>query len=513
MYESRTPYFIGGGIITALVLGFFGWLTWFNGSVAFRGFFTSGRSGVIFTFGVILIIILVIGAIIAGGYNGWVSFGLGVAAAAVLAVCIFGWVRLAYDTDHKYASDIKTTKNTTLSYDDRTPYEVADSSASQNMENTTGELQNIKHLADESDHGTWNSLVVRRGFAQGYESLQTLDAPLYGEVNRNSVNFCKFNPSAKLRLGGGLPRNNLDRAILFQVPLNVTFHQEDAYGYCKDKTPYVVVPLQQVHGIYAPTWDAYGVAVYNGKTGKINVLTDVKSIASIPGPTYPITLSQSQREGLSATGSFADHWTGRVGYEPSSDNTDIQLRLSDSDKTAYVTPLNPKGSSQSIVGTVSINSKFTGSGKRNPISLNALSNAKTLPSISAQEQLIQNSYSNLNGFANSNGGFKFFEVIPGKDGKWTASIGRNQSIIYRATIEQKGGNTVVSLYDADGNLIHGLKNVDGTDSNTGTHDGDNDSTITVPGNLDEMSTQQLQELGKQVLDELAQRAGTTADSK
>lgn len=508
MTTSRKPLIVGVSVGIAALAGFFAWLAWFNGSVISRAFLTSGRGGIIFTVGIIAILAAVVLAIVAF-QNGRKGAGwLAIITSFIIAFFIvLGWFRIGYDTDHKYAQDIKTTKDASLSYDDRTPYEVATASAAQNLESTNGELQNSKHLADEGDHGTWDALIVKRGNGQGYESIQTLDAPLYGQVGRNNVKFCKFDANAKLRLGGFFPHNNLNRAVLNKVPLNVTFYSDDAYGYCTDNTPYVAVPLQQVHGLYAPTWSAYGVAVYNGKTGQVAVYTTVKAVDRIPGPTYPITLSDSQRGGLSATGSYADHFFGRVGYNPSSSNADIQLRVSNSEKTAYVTPLNPKGSSKSIVGTVSVGSKFTGSNKRNPLMLNKLSDEKSFPSISAQEQQIQNNYSNLNGFANSNGGFEFFEVVPGKDGTWTASIGRNQTILYRATLKQENGALTISLYDANGDLIHGLNNTDGTDTNTGTDDGTGSGTATIPGDFSNMTTDQVQQLVQQGVAELAKRAG------
>jgi len=516
--SSRSAGFVGGIFALAAVIGI-GWLFWWVwGPTVAHTFGASWRGGWLFLLGVVLVIGLALVATFIYEQSPGLAVVAIIAALGITAVVITGWVRINYDTGHKYAEDIKKSSEI-VSYDQRVPYEVAQASASQNMKNVTGELQESKHLADAGEHGTWDALVIRRGWAQGYEAVQTLNAPLFGSVNDKDASFCKFNRDAQLRIGGGLPHNNLSKAALSKVPLNVNFDRSDVYAYCDGDTPLVVVPMKQVSGWYAPTWKAWGIVVYNGKTGALNAYNKVSDVEKFEGPTYPISLAAQQRDGLDSTGSFSDHWFKRVGYNASSDNPDAQLRVYDSTDSAYVTALNPKGSSQSIVGTVSVDSKFTGSGKRNPLELDTLGNSHTLPSINSQQQTIGNTYSNLNGFAVSpdKGGYEFYEIVPGKNGAWTASIGRNLSILYRATVEVKDGSTVVTLYDANGDKVDGLGNGSTDQSEGNTNDSDNGGTVTVPlpegaKSLSDLSDAQLQELGQNVIKELGKRANQTPEA-
>ena len=496
-----------GTIVTLVVLGgFFGWLSWFNGSVIVRGLFTSGRGAWIFVIGFVLLAVAVIVALVFHEMDRFIQVTLAVVVAlAVLAAIITGWVRIGYDTATQYTADIETSENATNSYGPRSPFEVAQASATRNLQDTRGDVQGTKSLADQSDHGTWNTLVVRRGFAQGYESLQTLDLPLYGSPSNSQVELCKFDTDAKLRLGGFFPSNNLSREILQQVPLNVTLMPDDAYGYCDDGTPYVVAPLKQVEGFYAPTWNSYGVATYNGKTGDIEIFTDAKDVSEIPGPTYPISLADQQRAALGATGGLWDYKFGRVGYDASASNTEIQLRDAGegTTDTTYVTALAPKGASASIVGFVGVDAQFTESMTRNKLELNKLSGENTYDAISTQEDNIKTSYTNLTGWAT---GLEIFEITPGENGSWVASIGKSQAVLYRAIISEVDGSTVYELYDKEGNLVP-----DATSGSSPDAGDDEGTPIDLPAGTDlsDLTDEQLQQLGQEIMDEYANRLAET----
>lgn len=509
--NSRLPIIVT--IITlGVISGFIAWLSWFNGSVIVRGLFTSGRGSWIFIIGFVLILVAVIVAYGLYAVNRRVQGTLAVVAAiGIFAVIIIGWVRIGYDTAKQYAVDINTSENAVNSYGSRAPNEVAQASATRNLQDTRGDVQGTKSLADQSEHGTWNTLVVRRGFAQGYESLQTLDLPLYGSPSNSDVQLCKFDTEAKLRLGGSFPHNNLSREILQQVPLNVTLMENDAYGYCTDDTPYVVAPLKQVEGFYAPTWNSYGVAVYNGKTGAVKIYTAADDISKINGPTYAISLANQQRNALGATGGLWDYKFGRVGYEASASNTEVQLRKADKGTdTTYVTALTPKGASANIVGFVSIDSQFTKSMTRNKIELNKLSGDNTYDAISTQADNIKTSYTNLTGWAT---GLEIFEITPGKDGSWVASIGKSQSVLYRAIISEVDGNTVYELYDKNGNLIPDATSGGTTDANGNTDSGTG-TPIDLPAGTDlsSLTNDQLNQLGQEIANEYAARLAAVGAS-
>jgi len=495
--KSSVGKIVGLSVLAGLLIGFFIWLSWFNGAVIFRGLFTAGRGGWIFFIGIVLTLIAVTVSAISFTRKHFLLAALTfLTGVTILILLIMGWVRIGYDTDKQYVADLEVTKNQVDSYEPRAPYDVAVASASRNLQDTRGDVQATKSLADQSTNGTWNTLVVRRGFAQGYESLQTLDLPLYGSPSNSQVDLCKFDKRSELRLGGGFPHNNLDRAILNIAPLDVTFENDDVYGYCVDKTPYVVVPLKKVEGFYAPTWNVYGVALYNGKSGALKVYTQAKDIRKIPGPTYPISLAAQQSGALGATGDLWDYNYGRVGYDASQNNTEVQLRKAkDGRNTTYVTALCPKGASSSIVGFVGVDAHFQGQ-HRNKLVLNKLSGSHTYDAISTQEDNIKTSYANLTGWAT---GLEIFEVTPGIDGSWVASIGKSQSVLYRAVISEVKGHTVYKLYDKDGNLIPDATSGDAPTEGT---------PVQLPAGteLPTLSDEQLQQLGQEILKELGARA-------
>ena len=82
-------------------------------------------------------------------------------------------------------------------------------------------------------------------------------------------------------------------------------------------------------------------------------------------------------------------------------------------------------------------------------------------------------------------GLTVFEVVPGPDGTWVASIGKNQSILYRASIDPEGGIT----------LLEGEKPAE--------EDGEKLELTTKP--LEDMTPEELKQLGGEILDELAAR--------
>ena len=423
---------------------------------------------------------------------------LGTLAALAVVGAILLWVKLPYDTNRQYVADAKATTST-ISYDQRAPAHVARESSNRNLQNTTGTAQTTKSLADVGKYGQWNTLVVRKGPFVGYETVQSLAIPLYGNVKSGDVRLCAFTPSASLRLGGSMPGNNLDRAVLAATPPDVTFDTNDVYSYCDGSTPKVVIPLKELDGWYAASWSAYGVAVYNGHTGKLRIL---KTTTGIPGPVYPLSLAETQRSAYNASGDFWDYAFGRSGYndtigdkgDPNGENaTEFGLRVTGTHRINYVTPLTPRGDSSSVVALSSVTANTVTSGHRNPLIIQKYSNAKTRTANSAVAQNLKSQYSWMSDWAS---GMQIFEIVPSENGTWTASIGQSQSVSYRATIKADGSAV---LYDQNGTEV----------TRTGVTPAKLTSGGTVPAagdDLSKMTPAQLHDLAARVLDELASRA-------
>jgi hypothetical protein len=474
------------------------------GAQFFKGLFAWGMSFELVAIFIIVGLIALVAAMVLE------SVGAGVVTViAALAIIGVGIVT-PYNNARQYVASTNVVEEDVPSFDGRAPYRVASLSARSNLQDATGEAQATKSLAGEGDTGQWNTLVQKRGWFQGYESAQSIETPLYGSVKSKDVQLCEFNPNAKLRFGGSVPSNNLSRAILGSTPLNVNFSKSDVYSYCDGDTPKVVTPLKKISGFPFASWTAYGVAEYDGKTNQVTIYTDADDIAEIPGPVYPATLAEDTREGYKAVGGFLPYIQGQgsAGYEDTSDdaedpnsgnNTEFSLRAEDGNDVFYVTPLTPRGNSVSITGLATVDNRTITSGERNPVTIYKLSGDEARKSNSSVADGIKTTYSWLPDWAS---GLEIFEIVPGADGTWTASIGRNQSVAYRATVDSDG--TAV-LYDSSGNE---LTRTSGNDE--GNDEGETTDTPAAPADSDltTLTPAQLRELAGRVLDELEQRAAT-----
>lgn len=381
-------------------------------------------------------------------------------------------------------------------YAERVPFEVASETSSNVLGDITGNVVPVKSLATSGDNGLWSALALSRDALSGYEAIQVMDLPLLGEVDQNKdVTFCSFAPNATLRDGGALPHNNLSRAIYGTVPLDVDFQSSDAYGYCDDETPIIVVPLYQVTGWFHPVNVYYGVATYNGATGDITVTRDEKTIAGIPGPTYPATLAATQRTALAANEGW---WEMAVvntsGYEASSWNTEVQLAREDGTRGDYITTLTPRGSSKSIVGVSVVQATGGTPGALNPIHVNLFEGGETRASDKNLEQTIRTTYGNIADIANDK--LEAFEVTLGADGEWVLTLGRNQSVSYRAYISTDGSD--VRLVNRFGDTV--------AEAYAPSERDGGGNVITPGADLSTLSPEELTQLGEDILAELARRA-------
>lgn len=397
-----------------------------------------------------------------------------------------------------YTASTETVKDgETPSYEERAPLEVAWRTSNQALMNITGDSVVTKSLADENTSGEWNTLVVERGWFKGYEVVQNMNLPLYGAAQNNNIKFCEFSDDAKLRDGGKVPSNNLQRAIYHRVPLSVTYNADDMYSYCNDDgEPVVVAPLKQIKGFLFTRWHPFGVAVYNGASGELEILKDVDRIDEIPGPVYPLSIARDQRESLIANGTWWEMYGERVsGYVAASDNTEVNLRRDGEKETDYVTILMPRGSSTSIVASSFVPSTRLVPGEYNKLTVAAFASENVRPANSTLVDDLKTRYSYMPDMANDTVGV--FEITAGKDGEWVVSLGRDQSVNYRAYISANGDD--VELYDRNGNLIaQGSRSADETGETTGIE-------FTPGTNVSGLSSEELNQLGKAVVDELTKR--------
>ena len=433
------------------------------------------------------------------------GFAITALSLGLLAGLFVGTMVAPYHMAKGYyeASTTTIANSVAPSYSERAPYDLAVRTSDKSLMNITGDSQVTKSLADEGESGEWNTLVVERGVFKGYEAVQNMNLPLYGTSQNSNVKFCEFSETATLRDHGAMPHNNLSRAIFNKVPLNVGYEESDFYSYCNDANePVVVVPLKQIDGFFFPTWKAYGVAVYNGQSGVLDVVTDAGKILELPGPTYPASLAASQRNSLIANGTWWEMVGERVsGFVAASDNTEVNLRFADNSDTEYVTSLMPRGSSTSIVAVSHVSASMKFPGAYNPLIVAAFSPENVRPANSTLADDLKTRYSYMPDMANDTIGI--FEITSGKDGGWIASLGREQSVNYRAYISPAGDK--IELKDRNGTLIAQGSATGGTAAN-GESNGEEPSVTLTPTGVSTLSNDELNTLGKAVMEELAKRA-------
>lgn len=384
-----------------------------------------------------------------------------------------------------------------LSFAERVPFDVAAAVSSRSLGNTQGDGTGIiKSVPTDS---TYTTSVIRRGFFQGYESVQVMDLPMYGAFSFNEhVSFCDYDESARLRLGGAWFNNSMDmRAYRKVSAMNPTIHidEVDAFATCQDGTPILHMPATKLawKGLAAYRVPA-GVVTYNGSTGELEYHENLE----LDGQTvYPITVARDQRLSTHASGSIIDYWRGVVGWEGTGkDGDDVNSGNSsefalaaadDSTDTSYVSPLTPRGESTSVVGMSTVDSSQVESGKLNSLIVHTYESPRQAPSTIASD-LISTEFEGYRAQ-----GLTVFEVVPARDGNWTVSIGKEQSILYRA------------LINPDGKLIE-MTNSTGEAEETTSDNNNPDEPTAVTKPLTDMTTDELVELSNEVTIELGERA-------
>ncbi|WP_328764561.1 hypothetical protein [Streptomyces sp. NBC_00272] len=370
---------------------------------------------------------------------GWVGGLLG------LGLAVWWLVYGAYLQDRAYMQDVQIVSEPVPELAARAPYLVGKAQAAPHLGDVTGEISDITYLPDSNRFAT---LVERRGWLAGYEVGLVQDIPLGG--NGRSQQRCSFDvDTADARIGGWFT-HNLGRKISAQKRW-VRFDADDAYVTCSGDTPIVVVPLKRQTGILVVTERPAGLALYNGRTGKLTITADT---AAAPGPTYPLSLAARQREGAAAIGSFSDWWFERSGWDASEDGanegneSEFTLQYRDgSGRSAYVTPLTPQGEASSVVAVSTVPTRHQGGGLA-PMTVHRLD--PTWSSPKALVELIKAEYRDVCCYNDD----RVFEVVPTGGSTWTATIGSEQNIRYRVEGRgQIGGREATCLKSADGALI------------------------------------------------------------
>ncbi|GAA3020088.1 hypothetical protein [Streptomyces fulvorobeus] len=427
---------------------------------------------------------------------------LGAVVAAGVMVC--WWVYSAYLQDRAYMEGARIVTEPVPEVAARAPYLVGAAQAAPHLGDVTGEIFDITYLPDSDRFAT---LVERRGWLAGYEVGLVQDIPLGG--NGRSQQRCQFDVDAADARVGGWFTHNLGRKISAEKR-GVRFDAEDVYVTCSGRTPVVVVPLKRQTGTLVVTERPAGLALYNGRTGKVTISADTSAVA---GPSYPMSIAARQREATAAVGGFADWWFERSGWDASEDGanegneSEFALQYRDgSGRGAYVTPLTPQGEASSVVAVSMVPARHRGGGLA-PMTVHRLK--PTWPSPEAIVALIKAEYRDVCCYNDD----RVFEVVPTGGSTWTATIGSRQNIRYR--VEGRGqvaGREATCLRAADGALIRCAHTAPGSPEErelarrkqTEQKD-ENPKPSQTPGDLSDYSAEELAELHRRVSEEVGRR--------
>lgn len=404
------------------------------------------------------------------------------------------------------------------SFNERQPFAVAEQVSSRTLGNTTGDATGVlKALPLQEEFST---SVNRRGFMSGYESTQIIKVAPYGTTPNENVTFCKYTEEAGERLSNTFIFNSLERKIRHNMSWNKSMTSGDAFVVCEEGkddelVPHVYVPLTERVGVFNPTLTFGGVAIYNGHTGEVTIENEYDG----DYPVYPASLAEVQRKSSHAMGSYADFMFNRAGYDDTSKDaedpntphiSDFVVANVDMKTAYYLSPLTSRGDSSSIVGlgTVEANTQMS-RGDLKPYTVYEYADRKERPANSAIAASITGEI--LSGYKSS--GLNVFEVIPAADGAWTATVGKDQAILYRAEVRKDG---YITLYDSKGNVVgtnapdeevEAEPAVEGEgDENTNNNNGNKSSQ-----EISNMSEEEIRDLIQEGVDELIRR-GTVEDT-
>lgn len=435
-----------------------------------------------------LVVVLVIAAIVALSTD---SPGAGIAVLVLGAILLIGWTTYkSYLQAQDYASSISVEGSAVPGLEERAPYQVAEAMARPNLGDVAGDITDTSYLASSSRYST---LVKRRGWLSGYETVLTQNIPLQGRGQADQR--CDFTKSAAVRNSGWFS-HNLGRKIAKERRW-ISYDSDDIYAYCDSGTPKVVVPLKRLTGWMVVTERPAGVAIYNGKTGGLSFAATAK----IPGPAYPLSLASKQRHATNGLGTFGDWFFKRVGWETPDDDVnsgnDAEFTLNTAKGTVYATPLTGRGSATAISVISTVPAKAH-SGDLAKLTVHKLS--PTWVSPKAIEDKIKADYQDIPNWQN----IHVYEVVPVSGDKWVATLGTGQNILYRVSgTGNLKGDQATCLHRADGSLIRCGSLADRNGKGIGTEYG---SGAKGSGDVSGMTDEELADLQDRITEEWRRRA-------
>ncbi|MFV0450686.1 MAG: hypothetical protein ACK5LS_00340 [Propioniciclava sp.] len=203
-------------------------------------------------------------------YRGrWV--GIGVVGLVALAGTVIGG---PYTTQSIYSRSVVVSDEPAPSLDGRLPYVIAQQFTA-NKVLTPGDVDPANTTYTT---GGYTTPVDARTLLKQYTEVVTL---VDNDAGGFDADNCAFAPEADRSLIG-LFGHNLARPIIRDRWWTIIDRSDD-YWFCDGETPYAVVPVKGLSGVWPVVEVPVGVYVYNGTTAE---LTFNETGEGLPGPSF-----------------------------------------------------------------------------------------------------------------------------------------------------------------------------------------------------------------------------------
>lgn len=404
-----------------------------------------------------------------------------------------------YNTALQYASTVQDSTDPMPALKERAPYLVAERQASSNLSGINGQIDGTDYLADSNHYAT---LVNRNGhFNPGYAAIINQTIALTGQATGKP---CLFDEKKAAQRMDGWFGNSLTRAIAAKDSMLIA-KKEDAWGYCDGETPKVVVPVTKLNGWINPVHVPAGVAIYDGKTGNVEIRDEVKA-GELPGPVIGLSYVQRLNDSLATRG--GSWWTmvqGQSGIsdelkdpnDPNKGNSSaFSLAHKDEPGSVYASPFTSRASSRSIEHIALLESGHVKAGESPRANLYQLKSPRQSNSATADK--VKADYSDLDWAT----GLSVQEIIPVSHDTWAASIGLNQNVVFRIQVKDDGSSCLIK----DGKTLRCVDaggQATGADGKPASDPGT--ASASVPGEVSGLSNEQLAQLQDAVTREVLKR--------
>lgn len=289
------------------------------------------------------------------------------------------------------------------------------------------------------------------------------------------------------------------------------YDQNDMWGYCVDGKPVIAIPTVKREGYKHVATDRFGglLLVTGSPSGEpVFELVENVSAGDYPGPVYPSSLAERQRDSFKMSAGVLDKWLRGFGMEASSvssqmgNSSEFLLESAKDGRLYWVTPLKPaKGDSQRITTYSVIPADAATSGELNDQTMYMHSDINEMVDLPTMQDRVTNEINAKEpAFFGGDPAGRLAEFLPLTSDTWQVYAERGGTVVYRIQISTNEAlrPEVVKLSGATGSPVDTGNSDDGQEGAP---------TLNCSSDAAAMAVIDLSECMKMYSDELARRAG------